>query len=126
MSVVIDASSIIAVLLDEPGADFVIDHSRNGFISVVNLAEVYERAERSGLSAQAASLLVGRLDLVRVPFTESLALLTASLRAKTRHKGLSLGDRACLALASERALPALTADRKWADLDLGIDIQLIR
>jgi len=54
------------------------------------------------------------------------ALIAARLRPLTRHLGLSLGDRICLALAIERQCPALTADRNWANLKIGIPIQLIR
>jgi PIN domain nuclease of toxin-antitoxin system len=61
-----------------------------------------------------------------VPFQAEDAALAASLRPKTDPLGLSLGDRACLALALARGVPVLTADRQWGSLDLGIDIRLIR
>jgi PIN domain nuclease of toxin-antitoxin system len=61
-----------------------------------------------------------------VDFTRSLAEMAGSLAGVTRGHGLSLGDRACLALAAERGLTALTADRSWRDLHVGVDITLIR
>ena len=70
--------------------------------------------------------VVGSIGVEIVPFDEPRAYDTASLRSLTRAKGLSLGDRACLALARERGVPAVTADRAWAALDLGIEIELIR
>lgn len=67
-----------------------------------------------------------RLGLEVVPFGEADALASAELRTSTRHAGLSLADRACLALAIRENAPVITADRAWARLDLGLDIQLIR
>ena len=66
------------------------------------------------------------LRLRIVPFDEGHAYKAGSLRHSTRHVGLSLGDRACLVLAAAMSLPALTADRAWADLDIGVEVQLIR
>ena len=60
------------------------------------------------------------------PFDESLAVEAGFLRPATRQYGLSLGDRACLALALRERIPVVTADRAWSQLDLGIDIQVIR
>lgn len=61
-----------------------------------------------------------------VPFSPDQALLCARLMAQARSLGLSLGDRACLALAMERGLAAMTADAVCAALDAGVEIVLIR
>ena len=66
------------------------------------------------------------LHLEVIPFETEQAYIAGMLRAETRSVGLSLGDRACLALARQLRVPALTADRRWAELDVGIDVQVIR
>ena len=66
------------------------------------------------------------LGLEIVPFTAPLAEKTAHLRAETRSLGLSLGDRACLALAEDLGRPAVTTDKVWGDLNLGIEVRIIR
>ncbi|MFZ1106612.1 MAG: PIN domain-containing protein [Hyphomicrobiaceae bacterium] len=71
-------------------------------------------------------MIVYRYRLAIVPFDEELARQTGALRPATRSLGLSLGDRACLALAQRERLPVLTADRSWAKLDLGIAITMVR
>lgn len=46
--------------------------------------------------------------------------------ATTRQLGLSLADRACLALARQLSLPVLTADHAWAEAALELEVKLIR
>jgi ribonuclease VapC len=95
-------------------------------ISAVNLSEV---ASRLGLAGMPESLIREALDplgLDVVPFDQELAYQAAELMTHTRAAGLSLGDRACLALARRLGLPAVTADRAWARLKLDVQIRVIR
>lgn len=75
---------------------------------------------------EAAREALSLLALRVVPFTAELAYSAAELRTNTRGLGLSLGDRACLALAASEHREVLTADRKWQDLDVGVDVRVIR
>ncbi len=124
--IVLDSSAVLAVLRSEPGADFVLEHSHGAAISAVNLAEVVSIIVDRGGTPEAARRNVARLQMVPVPFDEAQAQRAGELRPLTRPLGLSLGDRACLALAEKLAATVLTGDRPWARLDLGIKIQLIR
>ncbi len=122
----LDASALLSLLLDEPGRQHVepaIDHA---CISTVNLAEVYRRLVRDGHDIAGILARLDALPIEWVAFSDVHAAKAGELWRSTRQAGLSLGDRACLALAIERALPVLTADRAWAGLALPIDIQLIR
>jgi ribonuclease VapC len=129
---VLDASALLAYLRDEPGAEAVVDAIAVGAaISTVNLAEVLSRAaDRGGdptrLLRQLTDqgLLGGAVSVE--PFTTFDAVEVASLRVRTRDHGLSLGDRACVALAKRLTLPALTADTAWSRLDLGVELRQIR
>jgi PIN domain nuclease of toxin-antitoxin system len=123
---VLDASAVLAVIHEEPGSQQVEPHLRTAPISAVNLAEVVSKLQERGLSdaeLDEALLLLG-LD-VR-PFDETSAIVAGRLRGPTRHAGLSLGDRACLALAQALGATALTTDRAWETLGLGIPIELAR
>ena len=82
-------------------------------------------AER-GVSLGLARAALSRYGLQVAAFDGELAERTGALRPQTKAFGLSLGDRACLALAQSLALPVLTADRTWKDLDLSIEVQLLR
>lgn len=124
--IVFDSSAILALLHREAGADVVLRHAGSAMVSAVNLAEVGARLTDHGIPELEIRKVVGAVGLEVVNFDESQAYASALLRLRTRGKGLSLGDRACLALALARAVPALTADRIWAELDIGIDIRLIR
>jgi ribonuclease VapC len=129
---VLDASALLAYLRDEPGADVVADAIAGGAaISTVNLAEVLERATKHAddparLAGQMRErgLLDGAISVES--FTDEDAIEVARLRPETRARGLSLGDRACIALARRLRLPALTADTAWSRLDLDVALRQIR
>lgn len=128
MSYVLDASAAIAVLLDEPGADKVAPVIAQASISAVNLSEAVNAFARRGVDIQAAYDVLMGLEFDVVAFDAGLALSTALLQPATASAGLSLGDRACLALAKRLGVPALTADRAWATIAeaAGVEIVLIR
>lgn len=123
---VFDSSAILAYLTGEPGGDDILDETADGMISAVNLVEVITRLQDRGSTEQTIALVLNRLEMEVVPFSEEQAADAGFLRNLTRHLGLSLGDRACLALARDMGLPVLTADRVWAKADVGVEIRLIR
>jgi ribonuclease VapC len=132
VTAVLDASALLALLKGEPGAERVAEAlERGAYLSAVNLAEVLSKLADWGedpAEAQARMAQVGLLGAAVevLPFTGEDALEVARLRALTRAHGLSFGDRACLALARRLGLPALTAERAWAELDLGIPVEVLR
>ena len=126
-SYVLDSSALLSVILREPGADVVEEAILAGAVmSTVNFAEVVSRLVDLGLSAEEAEAAATEPEVPLVPFDERQALLCGLLRARTRRLGLSLGDRACLAVGAELKMPVLTADRAWAQLDVGVDIVVCR
>lgn len=125
-SVVLDSSAILAHLNDEPGAERVSDFLGDALISAVNYAEVVTKLIEWKVNLDTIRAAISRYGLQIAPFDTVLAEETGALRLKTKAFGLSLGDRACLALAAQFQLPVLTADRAWKELDLPIDIQLLR
>lgn len=125
-SVVLDASALLAVLRDEPGSRLVEPHLASASMSAVNLTEVPSKLVDSGMPEEAAWSAVSGLSLAIVDHDAGQARRAARLRTDTRRRGLSLGDRACLALAETLGLPAITADRHWAQPGLSIDIRPIR
>ncbi len=132
MTPVLDASALLAYLREEPGADVVADTIANGaIISAVNLAEALSRsADRGADPTKLATTLAegGLLDgaITVEPFTAADAIDTARLRPLTRDAGLSLGDRACLALARRLRNPAVTADTAWQGIAHGVELHQIR
>lgn len=129
---VLDASALLAHLNDEPGADVVGDALvRGAAISAVNLAEVLTKLAEIGEEPGQVSETLWRRGLLGpklevVPLTADDAVLIANLHRKTKPHGLSLGDRACLALALRLDLPAVTADRTWSRVRVGVKVQTIR
>ncbi len=121
---VLDASAVLAVLRDEPGAAGI--EFDGALVSAVNWAEVVQRLARERTHPKVLTARAVASGLVIVDFDVALAETTGALWAATRAAGLSLGDRACLALAIELGLPALTADRAWAALDVGVAVRLVR
>ncbi len=125
---VLDASALLAAMLEEPGQEKVERALPNAIIGSVNLVEVASRLIDGGLSPEEAEEDLAALELTVIDFDQAQAIEAARLRALTRHAGLSLGDRACLALALVRGVPVLTADRAWAALAeaIGVEVELVR
>jgi PIN domain nuclease of toxin-antitoxin system len=124
--IVVDASAVIALLVGGRFDRFDSEHITGASISTVNLSEVLARLQQMGLPEDEADVVVTRLNLRTVPFDEAQAYTTARLRAATRRSGLSLGDRACLALGRQLGRAVVTADRAWANVDVGVEVILIR
>jgi ribonuclease VapC len=125
--VVLDASAVLALVRDEPGADKVGPHVGRAAISAVNLQEVVKELLLSGLGASTIRELLDELRLdVRAHDVEA-AYAAAGLHAPTREFGRGLGDRSCLALAMQLGVPALTADREWKKVKVkGLKVEHIR
>lgn len=116
---ILDASAVLAVLNGERGEKKVIPMLAESAISSVNLTEVAAKLLETGMDEDSARLAVSVLGIGEVvDFTEDLAWKAAKLRPLTKQYGLSLGDRACLALAMKLKVPAITADKEWAKLKL--------
>jgi len=124
--VILDASAIIAFIKPEPGHEHVAPVIVGARVPALILAEVCSWLTRRGVTRDALEAGFSQFALRVEVFDTPRAISTGALILRTRHRGLSLADRACLALAMELNLPVVTADRAWADLDLGIDIRLIR
>jgi ribonuclease VapC len=124
--IVLDASALMAVLREEPGAAAVEAVLDDAAISTVNLSEVQAKLVERGTPAESAWSWLVDLDLRVVDFDAVQARIAGDLRGLTRMRGLSLGDRACVALARALGAPAMTADRAWASLGVGIEIRTVR
>ena len=126
-SIVLDASALLAVLNREPGAERLTPQLLSAAISsTVNLAEVQSKLVSRGIKpdeAWEATISPIRESAV---FTDEQAKIAGSLIARTSAFGLSLGDRACLALGIALKAPVYTADRSWKNLKLGVRIHLVR
>lgn len=125
---VLDSSALLAFLWKERGCERVeaVLASEVVAMSAVNVAEVITKAIDLGLPDEAIGDMHTSFDFEQVPFDSTAASMAAALRNGTRRLGLSLGDRACLALAKSREAIALTADQPWRELDLGIRVECVR
>jgi ribonuclease VapC len=125
-NVVLDSSALLAFIHGEPGGEGVAALIGDALMSSVNHAEVVTKlVERTG-SPAAARAVLGLANVDIIDFDKALAEQAGMLVARTRSRGLSLGDRACLALAAREGVPAVTADRIWATLKLDVEVRLIR
>ena len=123
---VFDASAILAAMGNEPGANLVFERISRAAVSTVNLAEVQSKLVERGFppdEAWESALSFAREVFV---FDAQQASMAGGLIPFTRPFGLSLGDRACLALAITLKAPVYTTDRIWANLNLDVDIRLLR
>ncbi len=124
--IVLDASAMIAFFKDEIGGATVLAAMPDAAISSVNLVEVVTRLIDDGFALDDVRTAIAGTSVDTIGFDEELAFSAGALREPTRAHGLSLGDRACLALAQRLGVPALTADRQWSQLDIGVEVRLIR
>ena len=122
----LDASALLAFLFREAGCDRAAAEIDGSCMTTVNLCEVLGRFARDGHAAPLVLARLGALGIEWVPFDESLAALAAGLVPATRRLGLSLGDRACLALGMSRGVPVVTTDANWGTLDVGVEIRCVR
>lgn len=124
---VLDASALLALVKQEPGRERVAAALRDGAaIGAVNLSEVVAKLSEQGTAEAVIRVRLTALTIEIVAFDTELAYQAGLLRLPTKQVGLSLGDRACLALGRVLNLPVLTADRAWQGLQLGVTIQVIR
>jgi ribonuclease VapC len=124
--IVLDSSALLAMLFLVPGCERVADLVPRSCMATVNLAEVLGRLARDGRDLDQMIDQLDQMGIAWIDFDRELAVATAALLLPTTPWGPSLGDRACLALAGLRNLPAVTADRAWARLDLGIRVEVVR
>ena len=123
--VVLDSSAVLAHIYGEPGAHVVEEFLPGALLCSVNLAEVVTKLRDRGMSEPEIKFALDTVDFHVVVFDEELALLCGELRTETRALGLSLGDRACLAVARRAGVIALTADAAWTKAS-GVRVRLIR
>jgi len=123
---VFDSSAVLAVLFDEPGGDAIVGLLRGGLLSSANLIEVHTRLIVDGVPPDLACSRIRSLGLEICPLDALQARHAAEMIWATRPLGLSLGDRACLALAMQRKATVYTTDRVWKKLDLEIEVEVIR
>lgn len=124
--IVLDASALLAFLFREPGHELVAPHLEDCCLSTVNLSEVIGHFLRDGHDAEAVLNKFLTTPIEIVPFSAQLAGVAALLLPLGKPLGLSLADRACIALAMTRKVPVLTADAVWQEVKLPIEIKLIR
>lgn len=124
--VVLDASALLALLNQEPGQEEVAGSIPHAAISAVNLSEVVAKLADDGMPEEEVREALEGLALEVHGFGQELAYETGLLRPTTKPRGLSLGDRACIALGSRLELPILTADRAWEGIDVEAEIRLVR
>ena len=123
---VLDASALLALLNNEPGAQRVRDILPHSVIGAVNVCETVGKLTSGGMSFDDAKASIQLLNPEIIPFDTELAYKAGALAADTKSFGLSLGDRACLALGLTRKNTVVTADQLWAKLKVEVTIEVIR
>ncbi len=131
MKRVFDSSAVLAAVFQEPGGEGVVAMWADGenLISAVNYAEIVAKLNERGMSDADVLTVMEGVPLTLVDFDQTTAHASGLLRKTTQALGLSLGDRACIALAQTRSAEVVTADKEWAQVRgivLGIEVRLIR
>jgi len=125
--VVLDASALLALIQNEKGADVVKPLLKRAVMSTINVTEVLAALQRVEIQPKDAILSISDVIQELIPFDVEQAQCVAELQPYVRHKGLSLGDRACIALGLKLQAPIYTADKIWGELQLdNISINIIR
>lgn len=122
---VLDASALLAVLYREPGSVMVEPYFAQAIVSSVNFSEVAAKLSDRGIDSQEVLEILSGLGLEVREFDTELALMAGALREVTRPLGLSLGDRACLALGIAEGAPILTTDRAWAGVPIETPAEVV-
>ena len=123
---VLDASALLCLLFEEPGAAHVAERLAGALVSASNYSEVIAKLVDNGTPPEDIVSIIADLDVEVVPVDRHQAELAGLMRATTSDQGLSLGDRACLALALVKNATALTTDRAWSRLEIDIAVELAR
>ena len=123
---VLDASALLALLANEPGADEVEELLDGAAMSTVNLSEVLQKSEQHGIDTEGLEFDLEALGVEFHSFDVTQARATADVWARAPRAGLSLGDRACLALAHSLGGAAVTTDRRWSAAKHGTEVRVIR
>lgn len=125
-SVVLDASALLALINKEKGYEIVEKYLPDSIMSSINLAEVATVLMRLDIPFDEVTDLLSNIMKEIIPFDERQAYIAARWYQKTKTFGLSLADRACLALAESKKLSVITADKAWANIDKSIEVILLR
>lgn len=123
---VLDASAVLALLAEEPGADEVEAILDGAVMSAVNLSEVLQKSEQHGIDTEGLEYDLEALGVGFRPFDVPQARAAAEIWARVPRAGLSLGDRACLALAATVGGTATTMDRRWSAPQHGVRVRVLR
>ncbi len=125
-NVVLDTSVMVAYVYKEKGGDGAKNYLYDAVISTVIYSEFLYVMIDKGFTLDELEKFINYFGIEIIDFDEQQALIAAELAQKTKSKGLSFGDRACLALAIYKKIPVVTADKIWSKLDIGVNIKLIR
>ena len=125
-AVVFDSSVLIAILRQEPGSEVGEQSLNDALISTVNLAEVATYLARNSVPPETIDRALTAFPIEVVPFDREQGIIAGCLYPACKSLGLSLGDRACLALAKSKNLPVLTADQAWLELEIDVSVNSIR
>ena len=126
--IVLDAPALLALIFDEKGAARIEALLPEAVIGSVNLSEVIAKLQDKGIDDATIDATLADLGLTVAPFDAEQAAIAGKLRSATRAFGVSLGDRACLALAKQRGCAAVTGDREWKAFakTIGVKLELLR